>query len=136
MTDADSFSELATGELDRRWFFEAKVVGAVQDGAEWIQSLIDAQRADAVRILDFSHAAEYLSEIARLVRTAGTTLAESWLDEQLHELKHHGPAQVLAEVGRLLKDHPEVEDLETKVHDLQKREPLMHSFHGEVFKIA
>ena len=125
MSDADTFSELATGELDRRGFFEAKEVGAVQDGAEWIQSLIDAQRADAVRILDFYHAAEYLSEIATLVRNAGTPLAETWLDEHLHELKHLGPAKVLAEVDRLLKEHPQVEDLDTKVHYLQKREPLI-----------
>ena len=125
MTDAGTFIELAAGELDRRGFLEAKVVGAVQDGAEWIQSLIDAQRADAVRILDFYHAAEYLSEIATLVRNAGTPLAETWLDEHLHELKHQGPAKVLEDVGRLLKDHPHVEGLDTKVHYLQKREQLM-----------
>ena len=125
MNDADTFIELATGELERRGMFAAKAVGAVQDGAEWIQSLIDAHRADAVRILDFYHAAQYLSEIARLVSDAGTSLADSWLDEQLHELKHQGPAKVLAEVGRLLKEHPQVEELATKVHYLQKREQLM-----------
>src|SRR5436309_14967141 len=111
MSDADTFSELATGELDRRGFFEAKEVGAVQDGAEWIQRLIDAQRADAVRILDFYHAASYLSDIATLVRDAGRPLADNWLEEHLHELKHHGPANVLAEVARLLNEHPDVEDL-------------------------
>jgi hypothetical protein len=47
------------------------------------------------------------------------------LDEQLHELKHQGPAKVLAEVGRLLKEHPQVEELATKVQYLQKREQLM-----------
>jgi hypothetical protein len=125
MSDAETFIELATGELDRRGFFDAKAVCAVQDGAEWIQSLIDAHRADAVRILDFYHAAQYLSEIATLVSNAGTPLAETWLDEHLHELKHHGPAKVLADVGQLLKDHPQVEDLDTKVHYLQKREELM-----------
>jgi hypothetical protein len=117
LTDSDTFIELATGELDRRGFLDAKEVCAVQDGAEWIQSLIDAQQADAVRILDFYHAAEYVSEIATLVRTAGTPLAENWLDEQLHELKHHGPANVVKEVGRLLKEHPHVEDLDT--HELR-----------------
>ena len=126
LTDSDTFSELASGEIERRGFFDAKEVCAVQDGAEWIQRLIDAQRADAVRILDVYHAAEYVSEIATLLRTAGTSLADNWVDEQLHELKHHGPANVLAEVGRLLKEHPQVEDLETKVTYLQKREPLMH----------
>jgi len=126
MTDADSFIELATAELDRRGIFQAQQVAAVQDGAEWIQSLIDAHRADAVRILDFYHAAEYVSEIATLLSNAGTPLKETWVHDQLHELKHHGPTKVLEEVGRLLKDHPGVEDLATKVHYLQKREPLMH----------
>ena len=95
MTDSDTFIELATGELDRRGFLAAKQVCAVQDGAEWIQTLIDAHRADAVRILDFYHAASYLSDIATLLTNAGTPLAENWLDEQLHELKHHGPANGL-----------------------------------------
>lgn len=31
---------------------------AVTDGAEWIQKFIDHHRFDAVRILDFPHAAE------------------------------------------------------------------------------
>jgi hypothetical protein len=126
MTDADTFIELATGEMDRRGVFQAQQVAAVQDGAEWIQSFIDAHRADAVRILDFYHAAEYVSEIATLVRNAGTPLEANWLDEQLQELKHQGPAKVLAEVERLLTEHPDLEDLEKKVHYLQKREPLMH----------
>src|SRR5207248_4957835 len=72
------------------------------------------------------HAAEYVSEIATLLSNAGTPLKENWVNDQLHELKHHGPAKVLEEVGRFLKEHPEVEDLATKVHYLQKREPLMH----------
>lgn len=126
LSEANTFIELATGELERRGVYQADQVGAVQDGAEWIQSLIDAHRADAVRILDFYHAAEYLSQIATLLRTAGTPLAENWLDEQRHELKHHGPAKVLAEVARVLFEHPDIEDLDTKVHYLQKREQLMH----------
>jgi hypothetical protein len=99
--------ELSTGEIKRRGFLAAKQVCAVQDGAAWIQSLIAAHRADAVRILDFYHAASSLSDIATLFTNAGTPLAENWLDEQLHELKHHGPANVLEEVAQLLKDHPE-----------------------------
>jgi hypothetical protein len=125
LTDVDTFIELATGELDRRGVFQAQQVGAVQDGAAWIQGLIDAHRADAVRILDFYHAAEYVGEIATLVREAGTPLSQNWVEHQLHELKHHGPAKVVEEVGRLLNEHPDVEDLQTKGHYLQKREQLM-----------
>lgn len=125
MTDAETFSELATSEIDRRGFFQTEQVCAVQDGAEWIQNVIDAHRADAVRILDFYHAAEYVSDIATLLSNAGTPLAENWVNEQCHELKHQGPEKVLEEVGRLLKDHPSVVDLDKKVHYLQKRENLM-----------
>jgi len=125
MTDSETFIELATGEIDRRGFLQTEQVCAVQDGAEWIQNLIDAHRADAVRILDFSHAAQYVSDIATLLRNAGTPLSENWLKEQFHELKHQGPEKVLEEVGRLLKDHPSVKDLDKKVNYLQKREKLM-----------
>lgn len=126
MTDAATFITLATKETERRGIFQAKQVCAVQDGAEWIQECIDAHRPDAVRILDFYHAAEYISDIATLVRSAGTALPESWLDEQLHELKHQGPKSVLEELHRLLHDHPQVEDLKKKVTYLQKREKLMN----------
>jgi hypothetical protein len=47
------------------------------------------------------------------------------LDEQLDELTHQGPANVLEEVGRVLQEHPHVEDLDTQVHYLQKREHLL-----------
>ena len=125
MADSQTFTELASGEIARRGFFQAKQVGAVSDGAEWIQHFIDAHREDAVRILDFYHARQYLSDIATFVRNAGTTLPESWLDEQLHELKHQGPRKVLEEVNHLLRDHPYVEKLKQAVHYLQKRENMM-----------
>ena len=126
MAPSETFTTLATGEIDRRKFFQAKKVCAVADGAEWIQHFIDAYRTDTVRILDFYHAAEYVSEIATLVRDAGTALPESWKDQQLHKLKHHGPKKVLEEVNRLLKEHPDVEDLAKAVNYLQKREKMMH----------
>lgn len=125
MTDSETFTELASGEIDRRGFFQTKQVCAVSDGAEWIQNFIDAHREDAVRILDFYHAAEYVSEIATLVRNAGIHLPENWLEEQLHELKHQGPKKVLEEVNHLLRDHPYIEELAKLVNYLQKREKMM-----------
>ncbi len=125
MTDSQTFTELASGEIVRRGFFQAKQVGAVSDGAEWIQRFIDAHREDAVRILDFYHVRQYLSDIVTLVRNAGTALKDHWLDDQLHELKHFGPRKVLDEVNRLLRDHPSIEKLKQAVHYLQKREKMM-----------
>jgi len=125
LTDSETFGRLATVETERRGVCQATEVCAVQDGAEWIQGFVDLHRPDAVRILDFAHAAGYLSEIAELVRAAGTRLPEEWLAQQLHELKHHGPAAVLKEVTRLLHLHPHVPELDTKVTYLCKREQQM-----------
>src|SRR2546421_3886669 len=56
-----SFSRLAAAfavggtalvETHRRGLEQATAVCAVQDGAEWLQGLVDYHRADAVRILD------------------------------------------------------------------------------------
>jgi len=126
MINSERFAELATGEVARRGFLHVRHACAVADGAEWIQDFIAAHRADAVRILDFYHAASYLSDIAGHVRNAGTTLPESWLEEQLHELKHQGPKKVLEEIHRLLKDHSQIEDIKKFVNYLQKREKMMH----------
>jgi len=125
MIDSETFTELIIGELHRRGFFDATLVAALQDGAEWIQSLIAALRADILRILDFYHAGQYLSDIATLVVGAGTQLPAKWWEEQLHKLKHQGPKNVLEEVSRLRSDHPHVEDLAKSVNYLQKREEMM-----------
>jgi len=79
------------------------VVCAVQDGAEWLQGLVDVLRPDAVRILDFPHAIEHLTTAAQPVLGIGTPALTAWLDEQAHTLKHavDGARQVLTAVGKL-----------------------------------
>jgi hypothetical protein len=95
------------------------------DGAEWIDGFVDWQRPDALRILDFAHAAEYVSEIGQRAQAAGTLLADNWLQTQLHTLKHVGPAAVLHELECLRDLHPQLEELGKKLACLQKREARM-----------
>src|SRR6266702_7351119 len=59
--DAASFEHATLPETHRRGLERSSEVCAVQDGAEWLQGLVDYHRADAVRILDFAHAAEYIN---------------------------------------------------------------------------
>ncbi|HEX6482141.1 MAG TPA: hypothetical protein VF043_25130 [Ktedonobacteraceae bacterium] len=87
--------------------------------------MVDLHRADAVRILDFAHAAQYVSEIEQLLRSAGAALPAEWLRDQLHQLKHHGPAAVLATLRTLQSAHPAVEQVAEKLAYLQKREAQM-----------
>jgi len=73
----------------------------VMDGAGWLQGVIDYHRADAVRILDFPHAAEYVSAVGEAVQRAGHRLPKNWLQGVLHRLKHEGPERVLRHLSRL-----------------------------------
>ena len=95
MSDAESFAALAEGEMQRRAVTQAAQVCAVTDGAEWIQGFIDLHRPDAVRILDFPHAAQRLGRIAELCTQAGHWLPPEWLSQQCHRLKHEGGEAVL-----------------------------------------
>jgi hypothetical protein len=121
----ESFEEAALVETHRRGVEKATAVCAVQDGAEWLPGLVDYHRADAVRILDFAHAAEHISDLGKAAIDAGSVLASDWLSKQLHELKHNGPSQVLADLRALVAEHPEVKDLSDHLAYLEKREAQM-----------
>jgi hypothetical protein len=71
MAPAATFADQASAEVRRRGIERAKHVCAIQDGAEWIQDFVQGHRHDALRILDFAHAASYFSEIADKVRDGG-----------------------------------------------------------------
>jgi hypothetical protein len=101
LTDAETFRELARGELYRRGTAAAGVVCAVQDGAEWQQRFVDHHRPDAVRILDFPHAVEHLATAGRAVFGAGTAAFSEWLGVQAHTFKHGDPEHVLAALRAL-----------------------------------
>src|SRR5438270_3754765 len=106
LSSAASFEEAALVETHRRGLEWASEVCAVQDGAEWLQGFTDYHRADAVRILDFAHAAEYINEIGQAVQAAGGRLPARWLEGVLHRLKHQGPARVLKHLSWLGARYP------------------------------
>jgi hypothetical protein len=60
-----------------------------------IQGFVDLQRHDAVRILDFSHAASYVAQVGEAVLGEGTAELKTWLATTLHALKHDSATQVL-----------------------------------------
>ena len=72
MRDHQSFARLAMVETHRRGTESAGRVCAVVDGAEWQQKFIDLHRPDAVRILDWCHAAEYLARASQAAFGSGT----------------------------------------------------------------
>lgn len=121
MTDAATFAELAEVETQRRGVVQAEQVCAVTDGAEWLQGFIDLHRGDALRILDFPHAAQRFGLIAEALEQQGYPLPVHWVHQQCHDLKHHGPADVLERLRSL----PVTGASEEHLHYLEKREALM-----------
>src|SRR5947209_16805594 len=124
LADAERFAEAALVETHRRGVEQAAAVCAVQDGSEWLQGLVDYHRADAVRILDFAHAAEYTSEIGQAVQAAGGRLPARWFEGVLHRLKHQGPERVLRHLSWLAARYPS-SVIKEKLAYLHKREAHM-----------
>jgi len=125
-TDSTTFGALATRELHRRGIAGARRVGAVVDGAVWCESFVDLHYPEAVRMLDFAHAAEYLTAIAQTNGADGPLLSPVQLVELRHTLKHAGPAAVLPSLRARIATQPanaalasQLTYLETRVAQLQ-----------------
>src|SRR5947209_6050409 len=124
LAEAERFAEAALVETHRRGLDQATAVCAVQDGAQWLQGLVDYHCTDAVRILDFAHAAEYVNAIGQAVQAAGGRLPARWLEGMLHRLKHHGPERVLKHLAWLAVRYPS-SVVQEKLSYLRKREAHM-----------
>jgi hypothetical protein len=125
MSDAATFERLALVETQRRGVETAQAVAAVTDGAEWIQKFINHHRHDALRILDFPHAAEHLGTIAQALCAENGKQKEEWLREQLHQLKEKGAREILPSLRTQISQHTQPAELTTALAYLEKREAQM-----------
>lgn len=117
LTDAATFTRLATVETHHRGTETAQTVVAVVDGADWCQGFIDHQRHDAVRILDFAHALSHLSTLAQTWFGPGTPAASEWLGQQAHALRHGQEATVLTRLAEVAETGSgEVRDVAQATH--------------------
>lgn len=106
LADAETFTREAWVELHRAGIARATTVCGVMDGADWEQTFLDVHRPDAVRILDFPHAVEYLTKTAQTTWCVDAAKADAWVQQQAHILKHdeHGAAEVLKALAHLPLD--------------------------------
>jgi len=82
-------------ETHRRGVENADLVVAPNDGAEWLQNLVNYHAPDAVRVLDFAHGQEYLATAGKAYFGEGTTAFTTWFGQASHDLKHKGPETTL-----------------------------------------
>ena len=125
MTDAPTFQRLALVETQQHGLNRAGAVGAVTDGSDWCQGFVDFHRPDAVRILDFPHAAEHVASIGQAALGEDTAGAQGWLTQQLHALKHDGSESVLAAARQFAATPPDQLELAQTLAYLAKRQPQL-----------
>jgi len=123
--NAERFQRLATVEMHRRSVENAREVAAVMDGAEWEQGFIDYHCEQAIRILDFPHAAEHVNLIGEALYGEHTPESRTWLSDRLHRLKYEGPDALLLEFRELQQAHPEKEAIANNLTYLEKRRAQM-----------
>lgn len=121
--EAEQFNRLALGEMHRRGVEQANVVAAPADGAEWIQNFLDFHCPEAIRILDFPHAAERISAVGHV--SLAPDQVQPWFEQQLHQLKHEGPTKVLLELQQLQTQQPDLALIVENLAYLQKRQAHM-----------
>jgi hypothetical protein len=95
LADAERFTRQALVERQQRGTATAGQVVAPMDGSSWLQGFLDYHRPDAVRVLDFAHAAEHVAAPVRAIWGEGSAATQQWLDRWLPDLKHGDPADVL-----------------------------------------
>lgn len=122
LTDAESFGHLATIATHRRGTERAGTVCAVGDGAEWLQGFFDLHCPNAVRILDWCHATEYLGDVATVVWGAGTAEAKAWFETQKTTLLTTTAQEVLATLRALTLTGEAAKVRNKALHYLEQRE--------------
>jgi hypothetical protein len=86
---------------------------------------VDLHRPDAVRMLDFPHAAEHLHLLIEALQHAGVTLLSNALERSLHILKYRGPGLLLRGCDRLPVALTELEAVQKQVDYFRKRVSLL-----------
>lgn len=125
LVEAEQFEHLSLVEIHRRGLEHSREVAAVTDGADWLQGLVDYHCPQAIRILDFPHAAQRVSQVGQALFGEGGSETGPWVEERLHLLKHQGPRAILAEFESLQQEHADLEVLRENLAYLAKREAQM-----------
>ncbi|HEU5330435.1 MAG TPA: ISKra4 family transposase [Thermomicrobiales bacterium] len=92
----DAFGRLLWCEAARRGVDQAPTVVAIGDGAHWIWNLVAEHFPDAIQIVDWYHAVQYLWAAAVAIYGEGTDLARQWAHDRQADLWQGDIAAVLA----------------------------------------
>jgi len=84
--EAEEFGRLMYLKGRQQGAHKAEEVVFVADGAKWIWNLVEEHFPDAVQIVDWYHAAEYIWAVAHAAYGEGSQAAQEWAEARLDEL--------------------------------------------------
>jgi hypothetical protein len=99
--DADEFGRYQYAEGLRRGLGTVETLTSVNDGAPWIGRVTKTNWPEAVQILDWSHAAGHIYDVAKVVYGEGNTSATHWAEARLQELWSGHAEDVLQAIGNV-----------------------------------
>jgi hypothetical protein len=126
LADADRFIAEARLEMHQRGTENAREVVAVTDGAEWIQRYLDEHCPNALRIIDWAHAAGYLSAAGQALFGLNTPDGIAWTETQRNLLWEGHADTIVAELKRLDDTSERLRPVREAAHYLAKRLDMLH----------
>lgn len=105
--DAESFGQLVWATGCQRAVDSYAEIVFIADGAAWIWRLVEQYYPNAVQIVDWYHACEYLTPIAQAAFGADRQAADAWLEQTREELWQGRIQTVLAACRALEAQAPE-----------------------------
>lgn len=121
----DQFGERFYAEAARRGLNQARRVVMLGDGAPWVWNLCDLHFPGAIQIVDFYHAAEHLSGIARLLYGENAERRAAWFKRMRQKLKRGKAADIIAELKGRLGRGKKKEEMEKSLAYFEKNQQRM-----------
>lgn len=86
IAEAEDFGRLMYLTGVQRGADQAEELVFIADGAHWIWNLVEEHFPNALQIVDWYHATEYIWKVAHAVYGEGSDLAKAWANKRLSEL--------------------------------------------------
>lgn len=111
LEEAEDFGQRLWRLADAAGVEKAQTVIVVGDGAPWIWNLADFHFPQAVQIVDFFHAVEKLSELARSHWAQGAPAAKAWMESCKRALHEGRVARVLSAIKALPAKRRDIQEM-------------------------
>lgn len=111
-------------EAQRRGLSHAKKIVCLGDGAAWIWNNFELTFPNAIQILDFYHASEYVMKMAGQIHPEDEEKAKALYQKWKAGMKKNSPKKLISEARLLLSQHPEWsklrrDEIESKISYLE-----------------